>query len=93
MALGYEQITVSNAVLTVSSMTVPAGTLRVELQAEGQQIRYTMDGSTDPAVGSGMVLLVDDEPTDFLIEDVTSIRMIRGAGSDATLDVHYFGAN
>ena len=89
--LGYEQITVSNSVLDVDDLTIPDGTVAAELQAETQDVRYTMDDSTDPAQGSGMILIAGGEIKEFLRENLNRIRMIRGAGSNAKLNIHYSG--
>jgi len=94
MFLGYDQVTVSSAVLTVSSFTVPAAASLVEIQATEQAINYTMDASTNPtatATGVGMRLAVGDMPKQFLIEDFRRIRVIRAAGSDGKINVHYSG--
>ena len=58
MILGYEQKTVSNTVLDIDDFTVPTGTNSVMLQAETQNIRYTVDGDvpTAGATGSGMLI-------------------------------------
>ena len=89
MFLSYEQVVVGNTVRDQSYLTIPANATMVELQADTQSIRYTMDNSTDPTVSSGMVLLVTQEPRMFLIEDLKRIRFIRGAGSNANLNIHY----
>lgn len=91
MYLSYEQIAVSNSVLTNSDLTVPGRATHAELLADTAGIRYTMDDSTDPTTTSGMILKVADEPKSFLIEDIRRIRFIRDGGSDAVLNVHYAG--
>lgn len=89
MFIGYERITVSAAVLTASNLTIPARAQWAELQAETNDVRYTMDGSTDPTTTSGMVLPAGAAPKLFLIEDVRRIRFIRSGASDSVLNVHY----
>lgn len=91
MYTGFEQITVSSSVLTESAFTIPAETTHVELQADTQPVRYTMDGTAVPTASSGMILLTTSDPKTFSIEDLKNIKMIRGAGSDAEINVHYFG--
>ncbi len=91
--LSHEQIAVGTAVLDQAAFTIPARATWVELQASGQIVNYTMDnGATPPTVGAtgvGMRLLTTENPKFFLIEDLLRIQMIRGAGSDATINVHY----
>ena len=87
--LSYEQVAVSNTVLTSSSLTIPANATRAELQADTSNIRYTMDGATDPTVASGMLLLTTSDPMDFPIGDILNLRFIRNGGSDGNLNVHY----
>ena len=90
MFLSYQQVSVSNAVLTVSSFTVPAKATHVELQADTAGVRYTMDNSTAPTTSSGMVLLITEAPRLFLIQDLSRIKIIRSGAADAKLNVHYF---
>ncbi len=90
--LGYEQITVSDSVLDVSNLTVPANTTFVEIQSETQNVRYILDGDTEPTVSTGMVLLVTEPPKFLEIEDLNDIKFIRDGGSDAALNVHYGAA-
>lgn len=87
MYLDFAQKTVTNAVLEVTDY--PKNATLVELQADVQEIRYTMDGSTDPTVSTGMILLVTEPPKLFSIEDLSRAKFFRGAGSDATLLIHY----
>jgi len=88
--LGYEQISVSNSVLDIDDLTVTAHSTQAELQADTANVRYTMDGATDPTTSSGMLLLTTSDPKTFLIQDVFNIRFIRDGGSDAKLNIHYF---
>jgi len=89
--VGFEQITVSSTVLTQADLTIPAGASHVELQADTQSVRYTMDNSSDPTAAIGMILLVTEPPKLFQLEDMQRVRLIRGAGSDAKLNIHYIG--
>jgi|19_taG_2_1085344.scaffolds.fasta_scaffold00224_3 hypothetical protein len=85
----YEQEAISTVVKTVSDLAPPANATHCELQADTQNIRYTMDG-TAPTVTAGMVLLTTSEPKSFLIADLKAIKFIRSGGADAVLNVHYF---
>ena len=87
--LSYEQISVSNAVLDSDDLTIPNNAQRAELQSDTHNVRYTMDGSTDPTTSSGMLFLTTSDPKDFPIKDVYNIRFIRDGGSDCKLNVHY----
>lgn len=95
MYLGYQQIAATAIVKTYASagFTLPANVspTHVELQADTQDIRYTMDNATNPTQTSGMVLAVGDPPKLFVIDDLLRIRFVRGAGADGVLNVHYVG--
>ncbi len=87
--LSFEQVAVSNSILSVADLTVPANATLCELQADTNPIRYTMDDTTDPTTSAGMVLLTTSDPKLFLVSDILNIRFIRSGGSDAKLNVHY----
>ncbi len=87
--LGYEQVTVSDSVLTVDDLTIPTNATHAELQAQTQAVNYTMDGSTDPTQDTGMILAVGDPPKTFPIEEIRAIKFVRGAASDGQLNLHY----
>lgn len=92
MYFGFTQVASSGAVKTATDLgTIPARATHAELQADTQDIRYTMDGATDPTSSSGMLLVTTHEPKTFLIEDVRNIRFTQGAGGAGKLNVHYFG--
>lgn len=88
--LSYLQITVSSSVLLGNDQTIPAQATFVELQAETQPVRYTMDNATAPSASSGAVLRASGKPKLFSVEDFRRLKMIRGAGSDAKLNVHFY---
>ncbi len=89
MYLSYEQVAATNVVKTAAALTIPANATMVELQSDTQDVRYTMDNTTDPTQTSGMILLVSLPENTFLIEDLKRIRFVRGAGTDANLNIHY----
>ena len=91
MFLGYEQVTAGAAAKDVDDLTIPAGATHAQLQASGQSVSYTMDGTTVPTQTAGMFLLVAAPPQDFTIDDILRIKFVRGAGSDGQLNIHYFG--
>ena len=90
MILSFEQVAVSNAVLTAAAnLTIPNNCLWAELQATAGNIRYTMDDTTNPTIASGMLLVANEVPKLFLVEDLNRIRFIRDGAGDATLELHY----
>jgi len=92
MFLSYEQVVASNVVKTLADLTVPANATMAVLQADTNDVRYTMDDTTDPTQTSGMVLLTSLPAELFLIEDINRIRFVRGAGTNGNLNIHYFAA-
>lgn len=88
--LSFQQVTADNTVDSIAELTVPVNATHVELQASGNHVSYTMDGSTNPTQTAGMFLLTTESPKTFLIEDVKNIKYTRGAGSDGSLNLHYF---
>ncbi len=87
--VGFERVASDGTVKDVSDLTIPAGATWAEIQADTQHVSYTMDGATDPAAGSGMLLLTTEPPKLFLIEDVRNIRFIQGSGGAGAINVHY----
>jgi hypothetical protein len=88
--LSYEQVDVSTEVLGEEDLTIPAEATGAMLQADTQDVRYMMDGSTSPTESTGMILQNGLAPEQFGIEDILKIRFIRGAATDAVLNIHYF---
>lgn len=84
-----ESVAAGAAVKTASVLNIPVEATLVELQADTNDIRYTMDDATDPTQTSGMVLVNGNEPELFLVRDVRKIRFTRGAASDGNLNLHY----
>ena len=87
----YEQESATATAKTVSDLSIPARATDAQLQADTQDIRYTMDDATTPTLTSGNVLKAGLAPETFLVEDVKNIRFVRGAGSNGVLNVHWFG--
>ena len=85
----FERVASSGSVKDVGDLNPPSTATHVELQADTQDIRYTMDGSTDPASGSGMLLVASAQPKLFLIKDLKNIKFIQGAGGAGGLNAHY----
>lgn len=84
-----EQVAATASVKDVDDLNIPGNATWAELQADSQDVRYTMDGVTNPTVSSGMVLLTTEDPSFFLIDDVKRIRFIRGGGSNGNLNLSY----
>lgn len=89
----YDQLAVSNTVLDVDNILIPDSATHAELQADTQPIRYTMDGATDPSQTSGLILRTDKAPKKFTIGDLRRMRFVRGAASDAALNLHFINGN
>lgn len=90
MILGYDQVAVTSVVKTASDLSVPSGATHALLQAETASVRYTMDEST-PSSTRGMLLIHNQPPEQFLIEDLLRIKFTRSGESDCVLNVHYSG--
>ena len=89
MYIGFEQAVSDGTVKTASDLTIPNNATGVEIQADTQNIRYTMDSSTTPTSSSGMQFLTTSEPRYFLIEDLQRIKFTQGAGGAGKLNLHY----
>lgn len=96
MFVGYQQIQVGPGILTSTALTIPATATGAVIQAETQNIRYTMDNATSPTQTFGMVLrattaaFAADVAKAFHIDDIQRIRFTSGAAGIAVLNVHYF---
>jgi hypothetical protein len=84
---GYAEATTT--VKTIAAVTVPGEALWCEIQAEGNAIRYTLDGSTNPTATSGMRLLTTSAPTQLAIETVRNIRFRCEGTTTAILHFHW----
>jgi hypothetical protein len=87
--LSFEQVASDGTVKTVTSLTVPANATLAMLQASGNDVRYTMDGATNPTNASGMILQNGLTPEQFLIEDVNNIRFTQDAAGAGFVNIHY----
>lgn len=86
--VGFERVASSAAVKTVSNLTVPANATGVEIQADTNNVRYTMDG-TDPTTTSGMLFLTTSEPKFFGIDALRAIKFIENNVGAGGLNFHY----
>lgn len=85
----FQRVASSAAVKTVADITVPPKATSVEIQADTQAVRYTMDDETDPTSTLGMLFLTTEGPKEFLIEDLQRIRFTQGAGGAGALNFHF----
>lgn len=93
MYVHFEQVAATAVIKSVNDLNPHRLATHAELQADTQNVYYTMDGLTPPtagATGSGMLLRTTDPPKTFLMDDVRNIKFCRGAGSDGKLNIHYF---
>ena len=84
---GYQQITVSTSAV---GLTVPAGATRAVLGIEAQPLRYRDDG-TDPTTSVGFLVAAGGTMELDSKESLEAFKAIRSSGSDATLNVLYYG--
>ena len=91
MYLSYERVTADDTAKGVSALTVPAGATHAEIQADTNNVRYTMDGSTEADSTVGMLFLTTEGPKQFVIEDVKSISFHQVAAGAGAINIHYFG--
>jgi hypothetical protein len=84
--ISYVQVT---SLGSATTLTIPAGARGAHIQAESQNVRYRLDG-TSPTASVGMILYAGDPPTvltDFA--GLNAAKFIEVTGS-AKLNVHYF---
>lgn len=85
--LGYEQLTVST---TAVALTVPAGASRALVRVAAQPIRYRDDGVA-PTATVGFPQAANNE-FQLVGKSLHSARFIRSGGTNASIDVLYYGA-
>jgi hypothetical protein len=88
--LGYQRIAAAN-LATAIAPTIPAGTREIHMQADTQNIRYTLDGTT-PTATNGMILVAGAHQPQVirLSQSLHAIKFILESGSP-NLNLHYFG--
>ena len=84
---GYEQITVTTAVIGLSS--IPDDVIRAEFVVEAQPIRFRIDG-VNPDATTGFLKIAGSEFTLYGKATLEAFRAYRDGGSDATLGVNYY---
>lgn len=85
----YERVASDANVKTHAQFNPPQGCTHVEIQADTQAVRYTMDGITNPTASLGMLFLTTEPPRTFLYEDFRRIKFTQGAGGAGALNAHY----
>lgn len=96
---GFEALTVSNSVkqLTTAKHTivtapqVPRTAKLAYITVEGFSIRWTTDGTAPVAATTGHVQAKDTGFWVYGYGNIKGLKMIRNEGSDATIQVSYFG--
>ena len=87
--LDYEQVVADGTIKDNTALTIPALANWAMIQADTENIRYTLDGTTHPV--SGKRLIVGLIPEMVLIQDLKLIRFYREGGSNGNLNIHYGG--
>lgn len=78
MAISHEQVT---GLSSVQTPTIPAGTRQAYVQAESQNIRYTLDG-TAPSTSNGLILYAGHPPTIITVEaGLNALKMLEESAS------------
>lgn len=94
--IGYKQVTATGNIQTQDALEIPAAAHGAMLQADGANIRYTMDPDganpgPPPNANVGMLLVNGNPPEYFQIDDLRKIQFVAASGSPK-LNVHYVGA-
>lgn len=77
------------AITSATALTVPSGATYAVICAEGQNVRYSTDGTTTPTASVGMLLLQNQCVSFSGSLSLSKFRAIQAAAT-ATLDVSYF---
>jgi hypothetical protein len=84
--VSFQQIAVLSS---AQALTVPAGARAADVQAEGQVVRYRLDG-TSPTTAIGQRLIVTDKPTRITLEGGLLNAKFIEETAGAKLNVHYY---
>jgi len=87
MYIGHQTVAVDSVIISVSSLTIPAGATHAEVSTTSD-IFYTLDG-TNPTVIAGLYLNLYKNIILLPIEDLRNIKMIKGAIAVARVGIHY----
>jgi len=89
--LAYQQATSLNAAKTTAVATgsaIPSGTVWATVQAEAQDVRYTLDGTT-PTATVGTLLKAGQPATIFLMTELQVAKWIEATAS-AKLNFQFY---
>jgi len=95
--IAREQITVSNAVKTLTVATVVGNVIYADIQVLAQDVRVTFDGSTDPVkeatgtIWGAFSAYKGGVYRHWGVENLKNLKFINESGSSATLVVDYWG--
>lgn len=85
--IGFEQVEADGTAKSAANLTIPALATFAMLQADTQNVRYTLDGEKTPIEGKR--LIVGLMPERVLIEDLKNILFCREGGSNGKINIHY----
>jgi len=95
--IAREQLTVTNAVKTLTVATIVSNVIYADIQVLTEDVRVTFDGSTAPVKDTTGTIWFHGEATylgiyrHWGVENLKNLKFIRDAGSDSTLIVDYWG--
>ena len=85
--ISFEQVTATDSIKSSSDLTIPAAANFAMLQADTENVKFTLDGSTHPSYGKR--LIVGLVPEEIKISDLKNIRFIRESASNGNINIHY----
>ena len=87
---GHATETTLSAVKTISPglYGITATADKVILQADGQNVRYTLSASSTPTATFGFLLRTTDAPRQIILDGSVTLRVIEAAGG-ATLQMQF----
>jgi len=83
----FEQVAATDSIKTSADLTIPDLATFAMLQADTQNVRFTLDGTVNPTIGKR--LIVGFPPERVEITDLKQIRFIREGGTNGNLNIHY----
>ena len=90
--IAREQVTVSNAVITLTAATITQRVLYADIQVQDYPVRVTFDGSTDPEASvTGTLWQPGSVHRVWSEVHLENLKFIREDASDALVVVNYYG--
>ncbi len=71
-----------------ATLTIPSGAVSAMIQADGGQVRITLDGSTNPTATVGQ--RIDDGIFFYVDTALASVKLIAQSGSTTNVQITYF---